>query len=219
MSNKSGKLLILPLLLSAATVILHAQGEAKYELGAGVVGSFYDKRTFTSPAGSAEAGFKPGYGASAWLGNNMYNRISGELRYDYLRNSMKLEGNGGKAEFSGESHAIHYDLHYHFADKDAPVRPYVLAGGGVKLFRGIGKEQPFQPLSDIGVLTHTNEVAGLITFGAGVKMQVSERVMFRVEFRDNFTRFPKKVIAPNRATGASGWTHNFLPTAGLSVLF
>jgi hypothetical protein len=44
-------------------------------------------------------------------------------------------------------------------------------------------------------------------------------VSLRLEFRDHLTRFPKKLITPNRSTGGDGWINNFAPTAGLSVLF
>jgi hypothetical protein len=190
-----------------------------YEFGGGVIGSFYDKKTFTSSAGNADAGFDTGFGASAWLGHNMYPKLSGEIRYDYLRNDMTLEGSGAKATFGGDSHAIHYDIHYHFTDAASKVRPFVLAGGGVKVFRGTGEERSFQALSQIAVLTHTSEVTGLISLGIGVKMQLSDRVSLRLEFRDNLTPFPKKVIAPNRGTVSGGWVNNFAPTGGLSLLF
>lgn len=209
------------LMLSPASLIW-AQGQStgpRFEFGGGVVGSFYDKKLFTSSAGNADAGFDTGIGASAWLGHHMYPKVSGEVRYDFLRNDMKLEGSGAKATFGGESHAIHYDVHFHFADRQSRVRPFVLAGGGIKMFRGTGQERAFQPLSQIAVLTHTTELQGLLTFGVGVKMQLSDRVLIRLEFRDNMTRFPKKVIAPNRGAGGDGWVQNFAPTAGLSVLF
>lgn len=214
--------ILLPMYLWLFPSVVWAQGksaEPRYEIGGGIVGSFYDKKSFTSAGGNVDAGFEGGFGASAWLGNEMYPKVSGELRYDYLRNEMKLEGAGGKATFGGDSHAIHYDIHFHFADRRAKTRPYVLAGAGIKLFRGTGAERAFQPLSQIAVLTHTTELTPLVTFGAGIKMQLSERVSLRLEFRDNLTRFPKKVIAPNRGSGGDGWLNNFAPTAGLSVLF
>lgn len=209
------------LMLSPAS-LTWAQGQPagpRYEFGGGVVGSFYDKKTFTSTAGNAEAGFDTGIGASAWIGHHMYPKLSGEIRYDFLRNDMKLEGSGAKATFGGESHAVHYDVHFHFTDSGSRVRPFVLAGGGVKMFRGTGAERAFQPLSQIAVLTRTTELTGLITFGVGVKMQLTDKVLLRLEFRDNMTRFPKKVIAPNRGSGGDGWLQNFAPTAGVSVLF
>ncbi len=194
-------------------------GEPKFEAGAGVVGSFYDKRTLTSAGGSADAGFAKGYGASFWLGNNMYSKISGEIRYDLLWNDLSLQGAGGKASFGSSSHAFHYDLHFHLADTTSKVRPFIIAGGGAKMYRGTGQERAFQPLSNIAVLTKANELAALLTFGIGVKVKLTDRVTLRVDFRDNVTRFPKKLIAPNKSTGGDGWINNFAPSAGLSLLF
>lgn len=221
MQNSLGRLLSVTIVPAMMAVSSWAQGAMtpRFEVGGAVVGSFYDKKSFTSAVGNADAGFNPGYGASAWIGHHMYPKISGEIRYDYLRNEMKLDGSGASATFGGESHAVHYDIHYHFADSSSRVRPFVLGGGGFKMFRGTGEERAFQPLSQIAVLTRTTELTGLLTFGVGVKMQLSDRILLRIEFRDNFTRFPKKVIAPNRGSGGDGWVHNFLPSAGLSVLF
>ncbi|HEU0121119.1 MAG TPA: hypothetical protein VFQ91_11390 [Bryobacteraceae bacterium] len=213
------------LAFSVASVLLPisswAQGALtpRFEIGGAVLGSFYDQKTFASTIGNVNAGFGPGFGASAWLGNHMYPRVSGEIRYDYVRNEMKLDGSGASATFNGESHAVHYDIHYHFTGAHAKLRPFVIGGGGVKMFRGTGEERAFQPLSQVAVLTRTNELTGLLTFGVGVKMQLSERVLLRLELRDNLTRSPKKVIAPNRGVGGDGWVNNLLPSAGLSVLF
>ena len=199
-----------------------AQGEPpgpRYEVGGGVVGSFYDKKPFTSTGGNADAGFDRALGASMWIGHHMYPKISGEIRYDFLKNDMTLTGSGAKATFGGESHAVHYDLHFHFTEVGAKVRPFVLAGGGAKMFRGTGQERSFQPLSQIAVLTRTSETTALVTLGVGVKIQLSDRVLLRIDFRDNLSRFPKKVIAPNRGKGGDTWLNNFAPTAGLSLLF
>src|SRR6185436_11645262 len=109
-----GNYQLLPILILTSVSQIWAQTpsqEPRYELGGGVVGSFYDKKTFTSPAGNADAGFDMGLGASVWIGHNMYPKISGEIRYDYLRNDMTLESGSTKASFGGESHAIHYDVH------------------------------------------------------------------------------------------------------------
>ncbi|MBM3787224.1 MAG: hypothetical protein FJW30_22940 [Acidobacteria bacterium] len=149
----------------------------------------------------------------------MYPKISGEIRYDMLRNDMILEGGGSKVSFSGDSHAVHYDMHFHLKENGEKIRPYVIVGGGIKLYRGTGTSRAFQPLSQAAVLTAGNEIAGLLTFGFGVKMQLTERVGLRFDFRDNLTKFPKKLIAPNRATGGDGWVHNFAPSAGVSLLF
>lgn len=214
------QLLLLLVLVSAAASWTQVRGaEPRYEIGGGVVGSYYDKKAFTSSVGNADAGFDMGWGASVWIGHHMYPKLSGEIRYDMVRNDLTLDGAAAKASFGGDSHAVHYDLHFHMTSLGSKVRPFFLAGGGVKMFRGTGTERAFQPLSEIAVLTHTTELTGLVSFGVGVKMQLSDRVLLRLEFRDNLTRFPKKVIAPNRGKGGDGWINNFMPTAGLSVLF
>ena len=222
MRNLFAKSQLLPILMILPFSQVWAQeppAEPRYEFGGGVVGSFYDKKTFTSTVGNAEAGFDKGLGASVWVGHHMYPKLSGEMRYDFLRNDMTLEGGGAKASFGGDSHAVHYDLHYHFTELGSRFRPFVLGGAGVKVYQGTGQERAFQPLSQIAVLSHTMEISGLITFGAGVKFQLTDRVLLRLEFRDNLSRFPKKVIAPNKGSGGDGWLHNFAPTAGVSVMF
>ncbi|MBM3764052.1 MAG: porin family protein [Acidobacteria bacterium] len=207
------------LLALAMNASAQSNDGGRYELGAGVVGSFFDKKTLTAPSGKVSAGFDNGFGASAWLGHHMYPKVSGEIRYDLLRNDAMLDGSGAKATFGAESHSVHYDLHFHLNSRESKVRPFVIVGAGVRMFRGTGAERAFQPLSQAAVLTKTTETAGLLTFGVGVKMQLSERVLLRIDFRDNLTRFPKKIIAPNRATGADGWLHNFAPSAGVSLVF
>lgn len=218
----SGKALLPTLLAFFVPVLAYAQsGSAtpKFEFGGGIVGSFYDDKTLSGPGGSAKAGFENGLGASVWLGQHMYSKVSGEIRYDYLRNDLMLDGSGSKVTFGGESHAIHYDLHFHFTDRRARTRPYILAGGGIKQYRGTGQERAFQPLSQIAVLTKTTQVTPMVTVGIGVKFAVGDRILVRLEFRDNLTRFPQEVITPNRSSGASGWVNNFAPTAGLSLAF
>jgi hypothetical protein len=222
MRTATGKALLPSLIFLVFPMVTNAQstaGAPRFEFGGGIVGSFYDDKTLSGPGGTAKAGFQNGLGASIWLGQHNYSKVSGEIRYDYLRNDLMLDGAGTKVTFGGESHAIHYDVHFHFTDRKSRTRPYVLAGGGIKQFRGTGQERAFQPLSQIAVLTKTSQMAGLLTFGVGVKFALGERVWVRLEFRDNLTRFPQDVITPNRATGASGWINNFAPTAGLSIAF
>jgi hypothetical protein len=59
----------------------------------------------------------------------------------------------------------------------------------------------------------------MITYGGGVKFQLSKKVNLRLEVRNNMSPFPKKVIAPTRSSGGSGWTNNLLPMFGVSLVF
>lgn len=175
--------------------------------------------TVTSPAGSGKAGFKEGIAAGAIFGHNMYERLGGEIRYTYRFSDLKVSGNGQEAEFDGETHAIHYDLLYHFADTGEKIRPFVAGGGGMKIFRGVGTEHAYQPAKDFALLTKTQQIEGMISAGAGVKVAVSERWSVRVEFRDYITQFPKEVVAPAPGAKISKWLHDFVGMVGVTYTF
>jgi hypothetical protein len=176
-----------------------------WEVGVAGGGNFYTSQTFTNPAGNAEAKLASGFIVSAWLGNNTSGPFGGELRYDYEHSDLKLTSNGTSVSFGGaQTHAIHYD---------------VVAGGGFKDYSGTGKEQVFQSLSNIALLTKTNQLKPLISVGGGIKFQVASNVQFRVEIHDFLTPFPDKVIAPALGSKVGGWLSDFAATAGLSFSF
>ena len=191
----------------------------KYELALAGGGSFYQSHTVTNPKGDASAGFDNGWAGSVAVGNNMYQHVGGEVRYTYLHNDAKLSAGSAKATFGAESHAIHYDFLIHATPVGSTIRPYVAAGGGIKFYRGTGAEVPFQPLSNIALLTKTTEVQGLLSVGAGVKVALTRRMMFRVDVHDYITPFPSKIITPALNSKASGWFNNIVATAGISFAF
>jgi hypothetical protein len=211
-------------LLSAFLIPGAANGQSfetggKYEFGAGGAFSYYTSQEIRSSRGNASVGLKPGFGASAWLGHNMYRKISGEVHYDFGKNDLKMDSSAGNVSFGAHSHALHYDLLFHTADTGAKVRPYFLVGGGAKLYRGTGRERAYQPGGDIAVLTRTYETKGLLTFGGGVKFNPSPRLSLRVELRDNVTQFPREVIAPVNGVISGDWIHNFVALFGAAVVF
>ena len=193
--------------------------EPRFEFGGGGGGSFYQSKTLTSAAGSADAGFDTGFAGAVWLGQNMYPKIGGELRYEYAKNDLHLKGGGTTVNFSGYTHAIHYDILYHATPTGSKVRPYVFAGGGLKMFAGTGKETAFQGFNRIAVLSNTTEYGTLLSVGGGIKFAISKRVQLRAEFRDNITPFPSKVITPVNGAKGNGWVQNFLPLFGITYLF
>jgi hypothetical protein len=205
------------LIFAAALLTVPALAE-NYEFGVQGGASIYQSKQISNARGSADAGFSPGWVAGITLGHNMYRHVGGEIRYGYLRNEMKLTSGGTSAKFGGEAHAIHYDFLIHTADLSARVRPYVAVGGGVKIYRGTGAEQAFQPLSTVAVLTKTQEPQGMGSFGAGVKVKMSNKMWFRFDVHDYLTPFPKKVITPV-GDGVSGWLNNIVTTAGITFTF
>src|SRR5438874_2605288 len=119
----------------------------KWEIGGGVGGSFYTSQDYKNALASAKAGLSDGLLASFWLGNNSGRLLGGEFRYDYEKTDLKLSSGATNVSFGADTHAFHYDFLLHFAPSDSRVRPFVAAGGGVKFYRGTGKEAAFQPLS------------------------------------------------------------------------
>jgi hypothetical protein len=191
----------------------------RVEVGAAVGGGFYQSKTVTSGSARADAGFENGLAGSAWIGQNVSQRIGGEIRYLYQRDNLKLSSGGASATFDGQSHAIHYDLLFHATSRRSRVRPFVLAGGGVKIYQGTGKEVVFQPLSNLALLTKTNDTKGLVTVGGGIKLAVTGRLQLRVDLQDYLTPFPTKVITPNQGAKVSGWISDFVALFGLAYTF
>ena len=210
-------------LCAAAGLLMLASSESalaqKWEIGGGAGGSFYTAKTVTRASLSAEAKFKSGWGATGYVGHNMYSRVGGELRYSFLKNDAKLSSGSSQALFGANAHAIHYDVLLHATKAGSAIRPFVAVGGGIKVFQGTGKEVVAQPLGNLAFLTKTSEYKPLLTFGAGVKLNVSKRVGFRVEVKDYFSQFPKDVIAPASGAKLSGdWIHNFVAMVSISLL-
>jgi hypothetical protein len=205
---------------SLALVLLVVPAYAqKYEFGVHGGGSLYSSKEVTTSAGSADAGFKMGFGAGITIGHNMYDRVGGEIRYSYLRNDLKVSSGGNDVKFGAESHAIHYDFLLHTADRSSKVRPYVAFGAGVKQYRGTGEEVAFRPLQNFAIPTKTTEVQPLVSFGGGIKFAISERVLLRADVHDFFTPFPKEVLAPGPGASIGGWLHNIVPTIGITFTF
>jgi hypothetical protein len=191
----------------------------KWELGATGGGSFYTNSSVTSPAGSGDVGFKSGGAIGAFLGNNMYRHVGGELRYEFIQGSLRVASGGTEATFAGHSQAIHYDFLFHFTPPEAHVRPFVAGGGGVKVYVGTGEPTATQPLSRLALLTDTHETAGMASVGAGIKFYGSRRMGFRVEVHDYITPFPKQVIAAAPGASISGALHNIVVSGGVALTF
>lgn len=191
----------------------------QWELGAVGGGGALTNAAVSAPAGTATAGFQAGPAFGAFAANHLSERFGGELRYLFLDSNLKLSSGGAQATFSGVAHAVHYDLIFHPKRRRAGITPFLAAGGGVKVFRGTGKETAYQPLSQFAYLTKTQQVEPLISAGAGLQIPLSPKLFLRTEFRDYITPFPKQVIAPVTGATVGGWLHNFVPTVGLSFGF
>jgi hypothetical protein len=189
----------------------------KWEIGGSAGASFYTGKTVTG-RNNATGEFKPqgGFSLSAHAGQNVSDYVGGEFRYTYQKNDLSLSSGGTTAKFGGRSSAFHYDVLIHTASVRQKVRPFVSVGGGAKLYEGTGREVVAQPLANLAFLTKTREIKPLITFGGGVKVKVSDRILLRAEVKDYFSQVPTKVVAPASGAKLGGWFHNFVAMVGLS---
>ena len=100
--------------------------------------------------------------------------------------------------------------------KDSRSQYFVAFGGGMRIFRGTGKEAAYQPLSQFAYLTKTQELKPMASVGAGIKYKLSPRVILRTEFRDYITPFPQTVIAPAPGAKFGSILHTFVPMVGIA---
>jgi hypothetical protein len=204
------------LLSIALACILAAQN---WEVGVG--GGFGFPRNVNVSAGatSGSAGFSSGAAVTALFGNRVNRFFSGEARYTYQFGDLQVSSGGVKATSSSESHAIHYDLLIHPPTRESRVQPFLAAGAGVKVYRGTGAEPAYQPLASLVVLSHTQEAKPLISVGGGLKVPLSHRALFRLDFRDYATPVPARVLATPPNSHIGGWLHDFVCMAGISTVF
>lgn len=188
----------------------------QWEIGGNVGGSFLPGVGVSGPMGSATTGFQTGVAAGAWLGQTISPRIGGEVRYNFMQSNLKLASGGTNTTFSGQSHAIYYDVLIRANRRESRAQVFAAVGGGMKIFRGTGREQAFQPLSQFAYLTKTQQVKPMISFGGGVKFKLSPHMSMRVEARDFLTPFPKDVITPAPGAKIGRMLHNIVPMVGIS---
>ncbi len=206
------------LLLLAAASSLPLLAQNKFDVGVlGLFGTYRAADVKSGPT-TGSVGFTPGAGAGAFFGQDMHEHIGGEIRYLFSRNNQKLSSGGTSTEFASRSHTVNYDLLIYPSGRNAPVRPYLAAGGGLKVYQGTGVEQAFQPLSNLALLTRTRELLPTADFGGGAKVRLSGGATLRVEFRDYLTEVPK-IFEPAPGAKISGLLHHWLGAVGVSWRF
>jgi hypothetical protein len=209
--------------LAVSILLMAAFGSAafgqQWEFGGMGGGTFLDSVTATGAVGAATAGFQTGFAAGAFFGQNLYRHISGELRYGFLQSDLSLKGGGSQASFKGVSHVVHYDLILHTNRRGSRAQLFVALGGGMRIFRGTGTEEAYQPLSQFGYFTKTQALKPMASVGAGVRWSLTGRLFMRAEFRDYITMFPKEIITPAPGMKYGNLLHDLVPMVGISYEF
>jgi hypothetical protein len=187
----------------------------------GIVGghAMYSGGTIFSPAGRAEVGVRDRFVIGVALSEDMYEHLSGELRYTYQDGDPFIEARGAQVNVQGQSHTINYDLLIHFRHRGHRVRPYVAAGAGAKLYRVSGPPPMVQPFPDIAVLTTRDNWTPVVSLGAGVKVRVHPRMVAGFDFRDFVSTFPTRLFVPAPFGSTRGYFHQFTPMVTLSYVF
>jgi hypothetical protein len=204
------------LLIAGLACIAQAQPREIGFLGGG---GFPSNLSVAGVSAGVSAGFGAGPSAGVLIGQDLYSRWSGEIRYLAGFREARLRSGSVVAGFSGQTHALHYDLVLHSRPRAERVRPYLAFGGGIKVYRGTGTETAYRPLMEYAYLTRTQDLKPMLSIGGGVKFRIGRRMLARIDLRDQLTRFPTKVITPARGAAISGWLHDLVPVFGLSWMF
>jgi len=190
----------------------------QWEFGGLAGGGFLPNHTVGGSTPAVSAGFNFGPAVGLTITQDLYPRVSGEIRYLFEQSNARLRSGSASTSMAGQAHVIHYDVLYHLRNRREPLRPYVAAGFGVKIYRATGDELAYRPLMQYAWLTRAHEVKPMFSFGGGLKVRLKPRLLFRMDIRDQLTRFPTKIITAAPGMSLGGWLHDFVPTAGLSWL-
>jgi opacity protein-like surface antigen len=193
--------------------------EQPYELSGTIGYGVYRTATVYSPGGDATAGVRNRFVAGAVFSEDLYQHLSGEVRYLYQDGNPYVKSGGVLAQVQGQSHAINYDLLFHFRPRKERLRPYMAAGLGAKDYVLTGPEPFPQPFPNVATITNQDQWRLLYSAGFGVKYDLGRSVVLRFDFRDYLTPFPKQVIVPAPHGTARGIFEQFTPMFGVGYRF
>ncbi|HEY2012803.1 MAG TPA: hypothetical protein VGH38_04845 [Bryobacteraceae bacterium] len=190
-----------------------------YEIGGAIGYGFYRNGTIFGAGTTAEAGIRNRFAAGFVFGEDLYEYISGEVRYLYHDGHPFLASGNVKSDVQGQSHAIHYDLLFHLRPREGRLRPFAAAGVGMKDYVIAGPAPNPQALPNVASLTTFDQWKTLVTVGGGVKYRLYRNLILRGDFLDYLTAFPRRQIQPAANNTARGIFQQFTPLFGISYGF
>jgi hypothetical protein len=209
-----------PLLASAlflaATTSAFAQ---EWQLGGSLGYGWYRGIRVNGPAAEAAAGIRNRFTAGAVVTEDLYEHLSGEIRYVYHDGDPYLSLAGRTGNMQGQSHSVTYDTLLHLRERGQRFRPFVAAGIGAKYYRATGPAPSPQPAPGVASLVQANQFTVLFSVGAGVAWRLPNHLLIRADFRDYITPIPKKIFAPAANATARGLMHQFTPMLGVGFWF
>ena len=205
--------------LAAAALFACAAVAQPYEIGGAIGYGVYHDGTIFSPGATAAAGIRNRFAAGAVLGEDLYEHMSGEVRYLYHDGHPFLSSGEVKTDMQGQSHTLTYEFLFHLRDRDQRLRPFVAAGAGVKGYVVAGPAPVPQPLAKIATLETQDQWKFVAGVGGGVKYRLGGHVLVRADLRDYLTTFPRRQIAPAASNTARGVFQQFTLLFGASWYF
>jgi len=196
-----------------------AQYPEHWEIGADIGYGWYHNGTIFSAEGTATAGIRNRFAAGIVLGDEFSKYVSAEFRYLYQDGHPFLTYNGVTTDIQGQSHALTYDMLFHFQPPERRVRWYLMGGVGGKDYVIAGPAPFPQPAPQVASLT-TNDVWKVVfDIGGGVQFRIRDHLEARGEFLDYLTTFPRQQTVPAPHNTARGVFEQFTPLFGLSYTF
>lgn len=205
--------------LAVAFLLASAVFAQQWEVG-GAVGYGWNRNArFTGPGGQADAGIDNRATVGAVLTEDLYEHLSGEIRYMYSDGDPFLRIAGRTATIRGQSHSFTYDSLFHVRSRDHRLRPFFAAGIGAKYFRTTGTAPGQQPAPGVALLSEAEQWRLLVSVGFGVSYRFPNHLLLRADFRDYISPTPKKLFAPAGGATGGGLMHQFTPMVGVGFWF
>ena len=174
----------------------------------------------SNPPASARVGFPARATIGVSVTENLYHHLGGEFRWLYQWGGPQISSDGLKTSRTGYSNLISYDLIVYPFHSESGLRPYLAAGGGVKIYTGTGSRFAVQrPMDSVALLRRVSQAEPAISIGTGLRWLVHKHTQLRIDFRTYFTPTPDDVIRPTGFWDIHGWLFEFVPTAGISYVF
>ncbi|HUB31644.1 MAG TPA: hypothetical protein VMA31_01400 [Bryobacteraceae bacterium] len=196
-----------------------AQEPGEWEVGGSVGYGWYRNGSIYGPGETIQAGIRNRFAAGAVVGEDLYNYVSGEVRWLYQDGHPFIQGPGFRTDIQGNSNTFTYDTLAYFRPKERRIRPFVAAGAGAKDYVIAGPAPLVQPVPTIATLATHDQWKFVADVGGGVKFLVHTHVLMRVDFRDYMTSFPRSQIVPAAGNTARGILQQFTVLLGVSGWF
>jgi hypothetical protein len=190
-----------------------------WEIGGAAGYGWYRDVRVNGAGTEASVGIRNRFTAGAVITEDLYDRLSGEIRYMYHDGDPFLSLNGKTANMQGQSHSFTYNLLVHTKPHDENLRPFISVGAGGKYYRTTGPEPNPQPGPGVATLVSANEWKLLVSVGVGVTYKFANHLLLRADFRDDITPFPKGLFVPAAGATDRGLFQQFTPTVEIGYWF